>query len=126
MIDVTNAAVILTFIEVESAFKATAYLADRNGGSYGLMQLDVGTARDRGFKLLPNALYDPCTNVRFGVAQLSFLAKHLEINGIEASLENIAAAYNSGLAHVLHGGTDAPYVDKIVAAYKRWSNALII
>jgi len=33
------------------------------------------------------------------------------------SFRNLAAAYNAGLGHVLEGGSDKPYEDKITEAY---------
>jgi soluble lytic murein transglycosylase-like protein len=117
-------AVLFAFIEVESAFNPRAFLNDRNGGSYGLMQLDYQTALDRGYKGDPIGLYAPLANVATGRKILRWIAAELASHGMEATLETVAAAYNSGLGHVLRGGTDAPYSDKIAAAHARWAAAL--
>jgi soluble lytic murein transglycosylase-like protein len=117
-------AVLFAFIEVESAFNPRAFLNDRNGGSYGLMQLDYQTALDRGYKGDPIGLYAPLANVATGRKILRWIAAELASHGMEATLETVAAAYNSGLGHVLRGGTDEPYAEKIAAAHARWVAAL--
>ena len=121
---VVDDAVLFAFIEVESAFNPRAFLNDRNGGSYGLMQLDYQTALDRGYRGDPIGLYAPLANVGMGKKVLRWIAAELESHGRQATLETVAAAYNSGLGHVLRGGTDAPYAEKIAAAHARWSSAL--
>jgi len=125
MIDIAvDEAVLFAFIEVESAFNPRAFLNDRNGGSYGLMQLDYQTALDRGYKGDPIGLYAPLANIATGRKVLRWIAAELASHGMEATLEALAAAYNSGLGHVLRGGTDAPYAEKIAAAHARWVAAL--
>ena len=114
-----DAALLFAFIEVESAFNPKAFLNDRNGGSYGLMQLDYQTAMDRGYVGSPANLYDPATNIKYGCAILDWLAADLTKHSMY-SVENLAAAFNSGLAHVIGGGTDAPYSAKIIAALAKW------
>ena len=118
-----DAALLLAFIDVESSFNPKAFLNDRNGGSYGLLQLDLMTAEDRGYVGNATGLYDPFTNIKFGVAQLQWITTNLQQKGLY-SIVNLAAAYNSGLAHVLGGGTDAVYSAKITAAYAKWQAAL--
>ena len=115
--------IIFAFIEVESAFKRGAFLNDRNGGSYGLMQIDLATAEDRGFEGNALDLYEPSTNLEYGVKILQWIADNLAKHNL-LSLDNMAAAYNSGLQHVLNGGTDAAYVAKIKDAYNKWNAAL--
>lgn len=115
--------IIFAFIEVESTFKRGAFLNDRNGGSYGLMQIDLATAEDRGFEGNALDLYEPSTNLEYGVKILQWIADNLAKHNL-LTLDNMAAAYNSGLQHVLNGGTDAPYVAKIKDAYNKWNAAL--
>lgn len=116
-------ALLLAFIEQESSFKPNAFRNDRNGGSYGLMQLDYATAQDRGFNGSPIELYDPFLNVEYGVKVLNWLAQQLVEHG-KFSLDNLAAAYNAGLTHVLNGGTDASYSESIKSAYLKWTTVL--
>jgi soluble lytic murein transglycosylase-like protein len=115
--------IIFAFIEVESSFKRGVFLNDRNGGSYGLMQIDLATAEDRGFGGNALDLYEPVTNLEYGAKILAWIADDLDKHGM-LSLTNLAAAYNSGLRHVVNGGTDAPYVDKIKTAYAKWDAAV--
>ena len=112
-------ALLMAFIDVESSFNAKAFLNDRNGGSYGLMQLDLVTAQDRGYKGDALGLYDPATNIKYGCAVLDWITSDLTKFGMY-SVDNLAAAYNSGLSHVLGGGADAPYAAKIATALAKW------
>ena len=112
-------ALLFAFIEVESGFNARAFANDRNGGSYGLMQIDLATAADRGYMGEATGLYDPETNIKYGCAILDWITADLTKFGMY-SVANLAAAYNSGLSHVLGGGTDAPYTTKIATALAKW------
>lgn len=122
MIEITPA-LTLAFIEVESGFNHKAFLNDRNGGSYGLMQLDLATAEDRGYKGDAVGLYTPRVNVSYGRAVLGWISTELDKHGL-CTLTNVAAAYNAGLGHVLGGGTDTDYSGKIEAAYAAWMTIL--
>lgn len=117
-------ALLLTFLDIESGFNRDAFLMDRNGGSYGLGQLDLATARDRGYEGTPAGLYDPLTNITYTVKVLEWLADQLAATEGGATPERIAAAYNSGLGHVLGGGTDPAYVTKFMARLPLWRKAL--
>jgi soluble lytic murein transglycosylase-like protein len=110
---------VLGFIEVESSFNPRAFLADRNGGSYGLMQLDYATAQDRGYAGVPDGLYDPAINIKLGVLQLGWIRAYLRQHGI---LNNAAmiAGYNAGVGAVVHGALDLPYVAKVQSAARKW------
>ena len=118
-----DASIIFAFIEVESSFNSRAFRNDRNGGSYGLMQLDLMTVQDRGFGGNAPELYDPCVNVTYGVRVLGWLTTQLTIKGVY-SLDNLGAAFNACLTHVLNGGTDPIYSAKIVSAAAKWKVAL--
>lgn len=112
-------ALLMAFIDVESSFRKMAFLLDGNGGSYGFLQIDAPTAKDRGFVGKPEDLYDPFLNLKFGTAQLEWIISELtKVN--KYSIDNLAAAYNSGLHHVLSGGTDGAYSLKISLAYNKW------
>ena len=114
-----DAALLCAFIEVESAWNEHAYLADHNGGSYGLLQIDLPTAQDRGYTGDGAGLFDAANSVRYGVRHLNWIINNLTKRNMY-SVENLAAAYNSGLQHVLDGGTDLPYSAKIQSAYAKW------
>lgn len=118
-----DAALLCAFIEVESNFQKSAFLNDRNGGSFGLTQLDLPTAQWAGFHGKALDLYSPRINIAECVAVLGKLSLSLAGHGA-FSLRNLAAAYNAGLQHVLDGGTDKPYEDKIIAAYTYYAGVL--
>lgn len=118
-----DAALIFAFIEVESGFRVKAFANDLNGGSYGLTQIDLATATDRGYTGNAIGLYDPPTNIEFHCKIIDWITADLQKHGLY-NIENLAAAYNSGLQHVLDGGNDPSYSGKIVAAYARWQRAL--
>jgi soluble lytic murein transglycosylase-like protein len=54
-------------VTIESRYNPSA----RNGPHFGLMQINVATARSMGFSGEPSALLDPATNLRFGMAYLA-------------------------------------------------------
>lgn len=58
--------------------------------SYGLVQIMLATARDRGFGLHPELLFDPKVNVSWGCFHLSLL------NSKYGSWQDAIAAYNFG------------------------------
>jgi soluble lytic murein transglycosylase-like protein len=118
-----DTALLFSFIEVESSFNAKAFRPDRNGGSYGLMQLDMPTAQDRGYAGANAGLYQPRINIQYGIAVLDWIVTELEKRGMY-SIANVAAAFNAGLEHVISGGTDATYSGKIEAAYSAWRTIL--
>lgn len=118
-----DAAMIFAFITVESDWNPRAFLNDRNGGSYGLMQIDYQTACDRGYKGTPEGLYDPPTNIKYGCAILDWIADDLKKHDLY-SIDNLAAAFNSGLEHVISGGTDESYSAKIKTQYALWRAVL--
>ena len=122
MIQITPT-LLFAFIEVESGFRSNAFLNDRDGGSYGLMQLDLATAQDRGYKGAATGLYEPRDNVTYGRAVLVWIAADLDKHGL-CTVANVAAAYNAGLGHVLGGGGDPAYSAKIEAAYAAWKTIL--
>jgi soluble lytic murein transglycosylase-like protein len=113
-------ALTLAFIDVESAFRRDAFLNDRNGGSFGLGQIDLPTAQWAGYMGDGPGLLVPRVNIRELCAILDKLTADLAAHNI-FTVNNLAAAYNSGLQHVLDGGTDAPYVAKINEAFGFYS-----
>ena len=60
-------------VSQESKFKPTAFLLDRNGGSYGLTQLSLPTAQGMGYTGDGQGLFNPDVNVQYGLLYLSQL-----------------------------------------------------
>ena len=108
----TDAVLVLGIISQESSFRETAFANDRNGGSYGLMQLDLPTARDRGYTGEGVGLFDPITNIIYGMAQIAWIRGYLAEHGI-TDLDSIIAAYNEGVGNVVKGRKDPRYVARV-------------
>ncbi|WP_185985030.1 lytic transglycosylase domain-containing protein [Aureimonas mangrovi] len=75
--DLIEAAATAEGVPVELAhavvFIESTYRADVTGGAgeIGLMQIKLGTARDMGFRGTRKELYDPATNLRYGMKYLA-------------------------------------------------------
>ncbi len=79
---------VLAIIKVESLNKATSYNPD---GSYGLMQVQCGTAQIFGLKNC-NDLFYPRINIEMGIKYLEYLESKLE----QPTVQNIISTYNTG------------------------------
>lgn len=86
---------ILAIIERESSGNPNAVREEPriNDKSIGLMQILVRTARDRGFRGTERELFEPFTNVKFGIRQIEWIRKTVGTN----DFARIAAAYNAGV-----------------------------
>lgn len=88
-------------VGTESGFKPTAYRAEPKigDGSVGLMQIllrtanSVGFSGERGDPALLSGLFDPATNIHFGV---SYLRSLLDMVG--GNVKDAISAYNGGYA----------------------------
>lgn len=85
----------LAFAEVESRFnpKASRYEPKLKTKTIGLFQILLQTARSVGFKGKPSELYNPDTNILYGI---KYLAKCQELYG--KSPKQIMCCYNGGWA----------------------------
>jgi len=90
--DIIPPNVFAAVIYVESAFDENAVGDD--GKSYGLMQIQLNTARDMGFKGTIKELMDPETNIKYGTMYLVYLYK--KTGDLFIALD----AYNRGLGNV--------------------------
>ncbi len=100
-------------------FNESAFANDRNGGSYGLMQIDVPSARDRGFKGAPSELYIPATNLIYGTKHLAWGRDFLKMRGA-GGLQATIAAYNEGVGNALRGNPDPRYVGAVMGYLATW------
>lgn len=109
-------ALVMAVIETESSFNPDAFLADSNGGSYGLMQLDYPTAQWMGLSSADDAtaLYDPMTNISLGVKFLDYLYKET------GSWKGAIMSYNEGPGNFLKGIMDEVYYGKVYARWMKW------
>ncbi len=104
-------------------FNERAFLPDRNGGSYGLFQLDLPTARDRGYAGDGAGLYCAETNARLAVLQLDWIADYLRQRGA-FGLATLVAGYNEGAGAAARGNPDPRYVGFVMAYREKWRVAL--
>lgn len=106
---------ILAFIAVESSFRPTAYRYEAHLGdaSYGLMQILFKTARFVGYKGDPAGLYDPATNIRFGMRYVAYVRDYLRPRlGRDPDWQEIASGYNGGPGRVVRGWRSVAYVEE--------------
>jgi soluble lytic murein transglycosylase-like protein len=94
-------------VQVESNFRADATGA---AGEIGLMQLKLSTARMMGYDGSAKALYDPETNIKYG---MKYLAKAHELGG--GSTCGTILRYNAGHAATRMNPVSANYCNKVAA-----------
>lgn len=104
----------------EPHVKAPQYGIDGDR-SYGLMQVLVSTARDRGYQGEPEGLLEPRTNVLVGTKHLAWLTKRY------GDTTRVIAAYNAGsprMSKVRIGEFEnQDYVNKTTAWLKKFKAA---
>ena len=110
------AALVKAIIAHESEFQqhATALTGGdgKRGGSYGLMQMSLATARALGFTGTAQDLYDPATNISYGTQYLRDLVREAGAGGY--GLDSAISAYNAGNSRWRRG--DGPRVGSITRA----------
>lgn len=119
-----DAADLMAFINIESSFDPRAFLADRDGGSYGLMQVTLPAAQQVGYAGDGPGLFDPATNVQVGVAYLDWINAYLTARLTSVSSAEVVAAYNAGVGAVARGYQDVAYVGRWQAARVQWAAIL--
>jgi soluble lytic murein transglycosylase-like protein len=91
-------ALIKAIIAQESEFQPRATALDRGdgarGGSYGLMQISLATARALGFRGAGQDLFDPAINVNLGARYLRDLLHEAAAGGY--GVDSAISAYNAG------------------------------
>ena len=116
---------VLGVIQVESSFNAAAFRPDSNGGSYGLMQLDLGAAQQVGYTGDGAGLNDPATNIALGVRYLDWISSYLASRlGQAPSEDQWISSYNAGVGNTLKGFIQSSYVTAWRAARDQWSQIL--
>lgn len=87
---------LLAIAEIESSFRASAVTMSggdgKRGGSYGICQMSLKTARALGFAGVPSALLEVRLNADLAC---SLLKQNRQRFGAD-NLRDVAAAYNSG------------------------------
>lgn len=106
---------VLTFIAVESSFKPAAYRYEihKLDASYGLMQILFKTAQWLGYQGAPEGLYDPATNIYWGMRYIAHCRDYLRDKlRREPTVDELASAYNGGPGRVPSGWRSVDYVAK--------------
>ena len=99
-------------IEIESTFRPNVRGA---AGEVGLMQIKPATARMMGFRGSTRALFDPETNIKFG---MRYLAKAHELGG-EKGVCGTILKYNAGHGAKRMNPISSRYCDKVKAVFAR-------
>lgn len=104
------------FARKESAFRADAEVLTggdlRRGGSFGLCQMSMKTARDElGYVGTPERLKDPKINAGLAAAYCKMLTQRFNT----MDLRDIAAAYNSGRKYDACPPSTKTYATDVVA-----------
>ncbi len=113
---------VLAIVEIESSNNPDAYRYERalNDASIGLMQILYGTAQDRGYVQGPAGLFDPQTNIRYGMRQLRWSFDYLQSRlGATPTMEQWIGSYNAGVGNVMKGNIPLSYVQKWASARDR-------
>lgn len=102
---------ILAVIQVESSFNPQAVSP---APAYGLMQVMMPAARDRGYTGNAQGLFDPATNIRLGIAHLLWGKNYIEqrVLGRAADWREILSAYNAGVGNFRKGFRADSYAQK--------------
>ena len=112
---ILNINIIISLIRCESNNDASA-LEDltRNGGSWGLMQISHLTAKDRGFRGIPEFLHNPTLNIKYGLKQLHWLSKR-KVKGKKITVRQTLDAWNRGITGIRrYPNRNKKYVNKIL------------
>ncbi len=104
-----NTEIALGIAYVESSFRTTVIGDD--GRSFGLMQIQLATAKDMGFKGNKKQLLNPKINVKYSIKYFKYMRKRTK------STEMALDAYNRGFNAIYHpykgDWNNHPYVGKI-------------
>lgn len=111
---------VMAIIEIESSFRPT--VTGDDGVSFGLMQIQVPSARDRGFVGPPRQLLeDPALNIRLGMSHLKWTFDYLQDRfGRAPTIDEWIGGYNAGVGNVSRGFIPTSYVAKWRAARARY------
>jgi len=85
----SNCLLVESIIHTESRGNPLTYNPEKSG-SYGLMQIQLSTARHLGLRYSKEQLFDPEINIRFGIKLLKRIQKRY------SKLKDIIAAWNAG------------------------------
>ena len=106
----------LATIDSESSFNPDAIRQEPaiNDASYGLMQILYSTAKDRGYKGLPEGLFDPETNITFGTAYQAWLYRRYQ------DWDAVIHSYNEGPGNYDKGKRVFTYAYRVKARWSKW------
>lgn len=106
-------ALIMAIIQTESSWNPNAVRVEPNGyKSIGLMQVTIQAARDVGYTGDEAGLFDPKTNIKYGVKYIKRM-----LNIFNGNIYKAIAAYNAGPGNVKRGRFSSAYVYKVLNFY---------
>ena len=105
-------------MEQESSFNPDAYRYEAHikDASYGLMQILHSTAKWMGYAGEPEGLYDPLTNIYYGMKYLSYL-----MGQFPGNQEGYIMAYNIGPAGYRKGRRNNHYYSRVTTYAAKWA-----
>jgi len=86
----------------ESHYQIESYHPEKTG-SYGLLQIQCGTAKARGLKFGCEQLFGLMTNIRFGMFYLDWIYNklgYMKNKGLHIETQNVISAWNAGMEKV--------------------------
>jgi hypothetical protein len=83
---------VLAIAQKESTRNPNSYHKEKSG-SYGLMQIQCSTAKDRGLKYSCDQLFSPMINIRFGIKHLEWIESKLS----HPTIDNVISVWNAGM-----------------------------
>ena len=93
------------------------------GGSQGLMQILLSSAKNLGYTGDATGLYDPDTGIKYGVLYIKYIHDHFGVD--YSDVPNIAAYYNSNKDEVdAPVSTQTVYVPHVMKYYSYYSDLL--
>lgn len=103
---------VMAVITIESSFDSYATRQEAREASVGLMQVLPSTAKDRGFTGTPDMLYDPRTNIKYGMRHLKWSYDQLKSKLGKAPDKALwIKSYNAGVGGALSYGGEPIYWD---------------
>lgn len=96
-----DCALVVAIARTESSFNANEINGEKTV-SYGLLQVQCGTAKMMGLKHDCTQLFDPKLNIRFAIKYLRFIEKRLKTK----STRKVVAAWNAGMRYLGKGEYD--------------------
>lgn len=94
-----DCALVSAIVKTESSYRVQAFNGEKDG-SYGLMQVQCGTAKMVGLKFGCEQLFNKKVNIRFGIKYLRYIEEKLKTK----DNKRVLAAWNAGMKWTKENG----------------------